>query len=500
LDESAGSSQDVKALTSLEVLDIGADKSIASVPLDGFSTSLIVIKNLLVVGQIDGRVVGYSIPELKQVVTLIHPGGWLAVTPQGLFDGDPEAFKFTGWRINTSRKTVPLDLLYETFSYPELLPRIASGVRPMPASDIGSLFGLPSLQLMLEEGYAHVDQDGDKRYLCFNQQLGDSSKRVELYSDGSPIELSSDQFTQEHSNPSCPWSAELPSTAGKLEARVVLTAKANLCDFGKPVRTSHSDSAGVLHILTVAVGSYDRASEGLDSLPSANASAIALENYFRGPSATLPTSFKQIDVRPGLRDGMTPPTLANILHSWQGIVAESKPEDTVVLFLSGHGQVALGTQMFYFAPRDYNPHSLESRRATGLSTAMIADMIRKLPARHLIVLIDACQSGAAFGSLAKLAQAQAARPTASDPSVQRGTYLISSVTALHKALGLTSDAPSPFVQALLQALRQNSDTVRPKTIMAGQVAAKVCHSLPSWPNCGETPVIFHVGSDFPLSR
>jgi WD40 repeat protein len=484
----------------LDLIDIGSDKSILSAPLEGFPTSLLLIKKLLLVGQIDGRVSGYDLPSLKQVVTLIHPAGWLAVTPEGLFDGDPQAFKWVGWRVKSSREIVPLDLLYETYSFPELLPKIVSGERPVPAIDIGALFGLPSLQLMLEEGYAHIDQDGDKRFLCLNEKQDDPSKRVELYSDGSPIELASDQFTQEHSNPSCPWSAPLPLGAGKIEARVISTAKASRCDFTTPSALYHSVPSGTLHVLTVAVSDYDRASQGLASLPSADASATALEQYFKNRLPEIASSFKEIDIRPGLRAGATPPTLANIEKSWQELIAKTKPEDTVILFLSGHGQVALGTQMFYFAPGDYDPSSLQSRRSTGLSTAMIADMIRRLPARHLVILLDACQSGAAFGSLAKIAKSKTDGLTSRESSLQTGTYLIASATALHIALGLASDSPSPFVQSILQALDQQSDHRRHKSIMAGHIAEAVCKRLPQWPGGGETPIIFHVGSDFPLSH
>ena len=73
-----------------------------------------------------------------------------------------------------------------------------------------------------------------------------------------------------------------------------------------------------------------------------------------------------------------------------------KPDDTVILFFSGHGKVPENQDMFYFIPSDFRQ---DNAAETGISAAMLAEKLRYLSARRIVLIIDACQSGAALDSL-----------------------------------------------------------------------------------------------------
>ena len=62
----------------------------------------------------------------------------------------------------------------------------------------------------------------------------------------------------------------------------------------------------------------------------------------------------------------------------------------VLLYLAGHGKVAVGEEMFDFVPVDGRDANL---RDTAINTAMIAEALRNLPARRIVLIVDACQSG-----------------------------------------------------------------------------------------------------------
>jgi hypothetical protein len=66
---------------------------------------------------------------------------------------------------------------------------------------------------------------------------------------------------------------------------------------------------------------------------------------------------------------------------------EVREDDVVLLFFSGHGRVPPGQEMFYYIPflrATEDTGSLvdpPDERETGVSTAMLAEAIRNLPAR-----------------------------------------------------------------------------------------------------------------------
>lgn len=80
----------------------------------------------------------------------------------------------------------------------------------------------------------------------------------------------------------------------------------------------------------------------------------------------------------------------------------------VVLYFSGHGYVPPDQEMFYFEPIDIHGESNEDQSKGAISTAMLVDMVRNIKAKHIILIIDACQSGGASDSLRQIAEARVA--------------------------------------------------------------------------------------------
>ncbi|HYK37790.1 C13 family peptidase [Alloacidobacterium sp.] len=85
-------------------------------------------------------------------------------------------------------------------------------------------------------------------------------------------------------------------------------------------------------------------------------------------------------------------TKAAILSCLGKIANSVKPSDMVILSLAEHGTTR-GNELFY-----YIPHS-DGKEIEGISSAELADVFRKLQARRIIVIVDACDSGAAIAPL-----------------------------------------------------------------------------------------------------
>jgi uncharacterized caspase-like protein len=184
-----------------------------------------------------------------------------------------------------------------------------------------------------------------------------------------------------------------------------------------------------------------------------------------------------------------------------------KQEDVVFLYFSGHGIIPEGQEMFYFAPVDMRHLSTQEQGKNGLNTAMLADAIRNIPSQRIVLIIDACQSGGAVESLAKIgrvkARAEERRVSAEDKrgvstSTPRiGLYIIAASTPLQEAVqGRENSAlGATLLEALTNKKRGSgklwmSDVVRYIRRRLPQASKEV--------GSAHTPIIISIGLDFPL--
>jgi WD40 repeat protein len=477
----------------LTLLDLKTGNRVHDAAIESIAKTMVFVGDKLMVGSIDGAVTVRSVPNLSSLATLVHPNGWLAIAPDGFFDGNAQALHWIGWRPEGKRTIIPLDLLYDNFYRPDLLIDILGSRYKASKPTLGTELGLGSIEMMARQGYVHTERSGSGWLLCFSDPPVNS---VAVYSDGAPLSFASDQIVR-GPNFTCPWAAHLPQGATKIESmsdQPVETQKPNHCPDAGHLADRPPTQPGVLRLLTVAVGTYSPAS-GYRSLPSTVSSAIAIENLFSDLPHGRGRLFVDVDVRPALRDGEIPPTLANIRKSWDELVARTKPQDTVVLFLFGHGLVPQGTQMFYFAPVDFDTTSLATKRATGVSVAMIADMIREVPARNIVLIIDSCQSGAALTSLARIGDIKVKIQNKLSPGMPVGVYTLASATAFQEAISLSSTGPGPLAKVLMHAVSQHSKSAK-GAISAGSLLRDLCRDLPS--ETKQTPLVYFAGKDFPL--
>lgn len=79
----------------------------------------------------------------------------------------------------------------------------------------------------------------------------------------------------------------------------------------------------------------------------------------------------------------------DILFQVGEFLASAKSEDSVIVYLAGHGM--LGEKMdYYYAPATFNVEDVEG---SGISMQQITDTIAKTPARKRLLLLDTCHSG-----------------------------------------------------------------------------------------------------------
>jgi hypothetical protein len=182
-----------------------------------------------------------------------------------------------------------------------------------------------------------------------------------------------------------------------------------------------------------------------------------------------------------------------------------KPDDVVFIYLAGHGRVPLGEEMFYFVPFDgedpnQDAGETDALRSTAVSTAMLAEALRNIPARRMIFVLDACQSGGAIEALSKIGtvKAQVERMQNLDSQQPVGVFLVAATLPLSYAVGL-GDGPSVLADAMLRDFNQSTGI-----LSAQQMSSFVKENLPQISDevthgYRQVPLTWSIGADFALS-
>jgi hypothetical protein len=90
-------------------------------------------------------------------------------------------------------------------------------------------------------------------------------------------------------------------------------------------------------------------------------------------------------------------TRQGIETTLQDVAKKANPQDTLVVYLAGHG-TTLG-QRYYFIPHDFDPKKdkLEDDiRDQGIAGDVLGDWVEKVPALKRVLIFDTCQSGGAL--------------------------------------------------------------------------------------------------------
>ena len=178
-------------------------------------------------------------------------------------------------------------------------------------------------------------------------------------------------------------------------------------------------------------------------------------------------------------------TLARIRTALASVAETSGPDDTVVIFFSGHG-ARLGDPAdpaSALLPVEFDGQTPET---TGLSEMEFSSALRRISTQRLLVLIDACHSGGA-GSFKGRREEVSPAFGYSEKSLGRlaqgtGRVLIASSRASEESIVFSNARNSVFTTHLLDALRGRARTSGDGVIrifeIFNHVAEKVKRAVP----------------------
>ncbi len=416
---------------------------------------------------------------------------WAAWTPDGRFSAGGGGEKLVGWHLNRkpgdAAEFLPLERFSERYFDPLAVISAISNVRDKPAlrplPDPREGLKLPPLvQFTSPKTGARVDADTVHVDLQVLDQGGGIAE-VRLMHNGKLVETAG---AQSGSPASLKFDLALEGGANQLKAVAIGTDRTESAAAELTVQAPPQAQKPQLRVLSVGVNAYRNSALNLSfSVPDARGVADA----FKALSRKLFTSIAVSE----LYDAEA--TRAGILGRLHDF-GSSHPEDVVVVYLAGHGET-IGDD-WYFIPHEVTqPEQSDRLRREGLSSRELAAALKAIPARKVVVLIDACKSGAAIASFRGLEErrllAQLSRAT--------GTHLIAATSKEQLASELLQLGHGVFTYSLLQGLSGKASTGGTDVTARG-LMVYVERTLPElslrYRTEEQFPVVSSTGMDFPL--
>lgn len=420
----------------IDIFEIASGKTMRTLPNAGRIVSLSFSPDgrfLVALGENNDKYI-WDASSGEKLATLVNLGGalnsrgsdWLVVTPDGLFDGSPAAWKQILWRFGGNTFDVmPAETFFNEFYYPGLLAEVMAGKKPRAPKNISQLDRRqPELRFTAQGGLAGAGRTSERNLMVKievtekpadkDHGAGSGARDVRLFRNGSLVKV---------------WRGDVlkGQTATTLETNIAIVAgenrltayafnRDNVKSKDGTLSVTGADGlkrSGTAYILAIGLNAY---SNSQYNLKYAVADATAFGEEVRRQQQQI-ANYEHVEIAPLLDDQATKVNILRALRRLAGTeetaatdapaalakLKATQPEDAVFIYFAGHG-TAQG-QRFYLLPHDLgytgertklDAVGLQIILEHGISDEELERAVEGIDADKFLMVIDACNSGQAL--------------------------------------------------------------------------------------------------------
>ncbi|MDX6611437.1 MAG: hypothetical protein QOD75_623 [Blastocatellia bacterium] len=399
--------------------------------------------------------------HLLTLISLDDGAEWMVVTPQGLFDGTPASWNQILWRYNQDTFNVaPIEWFFNEFYYPGLLTEVIAGKRPRVAQDISrkdrrqpvvklSLAGEASASAIVSRTVKVkveiTDAPADR-----NNPKGSGARDLRLFRNGSLVRVWHGDVLKGQA--AVTFEEDITVTAGANRLTAYAFNNDNVKSKDAPLMVTGAETlkrAGKAYIIAIGINTYANSQYNL-KYAVADAEGFAAEVRARQMQVAR---FERIEVVPLLNENATKANILSALRRLAGAteppsmkvssldrLQRAEPEDTVIIYFAGHGTAQ--AQRFYLIPHDLgyqgdrtqlNEQGLQTILASSISDEELQRAVEGLDADHLLLIIDACNSGQALEAEEKRRGPMNSKGLA-QLAYEKGMYILTAAQSYQAAL------------------------------------------------------------------
>lgn len=397
----------------------------------------------------------------KKVAQLISTrGGWAVIDKYGRYDGDEEAFHDVSWEANGNM--LELDQFSKKYFEPGLLAKVIRNDQKMitsPDAKIPKGVYLPP-EVKVEILSDKLDYSTQKKVTV--QIIAEVEDKINLlhdikvYHNGKRVPDNTVRFINsrtENSKKIKEWQLDVFPTVGNNEFFVEVSGWEDIAGRSDIIRFStkefvSSNETARFYIRSIGINKY--ASDDLTlNFAVSDAKTIfelfSTSNLIRKNLSGNP----EPDVRTLILDKQA--SKKAILALLEKNHLRSNKNDWLVVFMAGHGVVV--DNQWYFLPQEAtSDQDMDKVSSAWLSSKELMEKFVAIPSQKIVLIIDACQSGAATVDFNDFHQRRALRGL----SKETGIHVITATRADQDAPEFSELGHGLFTYVLLKGMKKNT--------------------------------------------
>ncbi|HQP04983.1 MAG TPA: ankyrin repeat domain-containing protein, partial [Bacteroidales bacterium] len=400
-----------------------------------------------------GVIIYWDIATQKQLAAIYPVGDSLTVvvTPEGYFDGTPEALRYLYYVQGTD--IIPLEAYYEQFYRSNLLQRILRG-DAIEQSQVDFNKRKPNSGVKITEP-AQGDYRSINMPVPTNANLlklkasftdnGGGVEEVRVYRNNKLVHSEIIGLNKPCESISRSFDVPLMPGINTITVSVFNSDRTEICDTIKMNFSGSITEMPNLYLVCIGINEYENPQYHLNFAVS---DALSFSKAIETGAKTLFGNIYTYNITD--RDA----TKANITKILNEVQSKAKPWDVFVFYYAGHGAAISedGRTNFYFINSDVtNIYSKEQLTGKAISNSELLFFSRDIQAEKQFLVIDACNSGAAGDLLAYRSGPEEERAIAV-LARSTGTHFLFASTANQLAKEIPEIGHGVFTYCMLKAM------------------------------------------------
>ncbi len=463
----------------------------------------------------------YAKKELLSIYVFKETSSYLAITPEGLFDGTDDAIRSI--YFVEGKEVVPVESFYENYYTPNLLARVLSRQRLPVVNDVRNLHPRPIAKLNYAVKTRNLTVADDKLPAYTNttglaeiaveaSASNDQVDEVRLFHNGKIVSIAArnllvaDEKTGRYRRafsvnllPGINTFRGVALNSQRTESAPDEIAINYLGTANEPVapqvelngNVALVDQNATLHLVVIGINAYKNPNMRLNY---ALADATAFKQEMEKASKTMIKNLKAYFVTDDQANK------EGILQAFEAVKKQAKADDVFVFYYAGHGVISEKNKEFYLVPNDVADlkNVDEALNKNGIPSKLLQRFAIDIKAQKQLFILDACQSAGAFATLMNGDAGQ--QKSLAIVARSTGTHWMAASGTQQFAQEFSQLGHGAFTYVLLKALQGEAATANLVTVngLKNFLNIGVPALMKKYNGSQQFPVSYGFGNDFPV--
>lgn len=499
-------------LDRLNVPDEEAEQSFIGHEGPVFALATSADARILISGSADQTVRIWNAGNGELIVSIFEDAGgdWVMWTPQGYYHSSPNGDRLIGWQINQGfdkeARYISARQMKKHLHSPEivrralLLANAAQAAKDLRGTDTELQKLLARVPPVLEVLSPDNGSELIERFATIKVQLDaapDAAKRLKVIVNERNVSRSVSRTALSHEGGTAvagQFEIKVPLRKGRNDIHLSATDDAGFYSERHLVIDSTLDevtfSRGRLLVAAIGVNDYPKmppvcaGPAGSCQLSFAVADARRFTEIVSSNVKPLFTEMKTLLL---VNKGEHEPTADNISDKLEEFFADAKPEDTVMLFLAGHG-VNIGEDYYFLSTDAHMRKSGRYRKSSIVRWNVLSDVLEEAEGTRMM-FVDTCHAANAYNASLK--------KKAGD-----GRIIVFSATRANSvSQELAEHGHGVFTYALVRGISGEADSNSDQAVRVLELGSTTSNMVRKLTNQEQTPVFYMSGlEDFIIAQ